>query len=126
MPAFSADFTDGTTVSEWLDPATVSVPSRINPFAEHPHLRHEGQVGVEVEVSGRVDGVTGPLDVDLDDANLFKLSFVELPGYPPPSKSSPVGQSSVQRFTPLISGHYAVMLRRLEHGQVILHLDVQP
>lgn len=126
MPAFSADFTDGTTVEEWTDPATVSTPSRLNAFAEHPPLRHVGQVGVEVEVSGRVDGVTGPLDVDLDDANLFKLSFVELPVCPPPGKTSPAGQSSVWTFTPLTSGHYTLMLRRKLHGQVLLHLDVQP
>jgi hypothetical protein len=125
MADFAADFTDGATVEPWNDPATVSLPSRLNPFPEHPHRRWVGEVGTEVEISATVDGDVAPMDVDLDDSNLFKLSFTELPQLPPPSKSSPAGQSSVWRFTPPVVGHYTLIMRRREHGQVILHLDVQ-
>jgi hypothetical protein len=38
--------------------------------------------------------------------------------------SSPAGQSSVQRFTPVAVGHHTFKLKREEHGEIYFHLDV--
>jgi len=124
MADFRAEFTDGTTVVPWVDPPTGSRPGRLNPRPEHQHLRHRGEVGVEVEVSARVGGVLAPLDAALD-GELFIAFLAEAPTFPPPNVSSPGGQSSVQRFTPLSAGHYTLRLVREAHGSLFVHVDIE-
>lgn len=124
MADFTATFTDGAAIDEWLDPPSGGVPTRQNTFQEHPHLRFVAVVGVEVEVSASIGGVVGPLDATLGGL-LFAFTFAELPGIVPPAITSPVGQSSVQRFTPPAAGHYTVKMKRAERGAVILHIDAQ-
>jgi hypothetical protein len=123
MADFTARYTDGTTVALWTDPSAGGVPSRIRPFPERPHHRDVGVIGTEVEVTASVDGVEGEVDANLADGFLFALHFAEYP-VALPLLSSPVGQSSVQRFTPSAAGHYTFKLKREEHGEIYFHLDV--
>lgn len=123
MADFTARFTAGATVEQWTDPASGGVPTRINPFPEHPHRRHVGAVGVQVEITATVSGVEGEVDANLGGL-LFAFHFAELPAFPPPAVSNPAGQSSVQRFTPAAVGHYSFKLKREEHGEIYFHLDV--
>jgi hypothetical protein len=120
---FSVAYTDGVTVEPWNDPPSGGVPTRLNAFEEHGHLRHVGEVGTEVEISATVGGVLAPLDAALGGL-LFTFHFAELPGIVAPAVSSPAGQSSIQRFTPPAAGHYTFKLKRPTLGAVILHLDV--
>jgi len=129
VPDFSATFTSGVSVGEWTDPASVSTPSRTNAFSETPHLRAVGTTGTEIEITATVpafDGVSGEVDGNLG-GRLFALHFAEVPQLPPPSITSPGGQSSVQRFTPGAAGHYTMRLERMgaTGGSVFLHADVQ-
>ncbi len=123
MADFGAAFSSGVTLEPWDDPPSVSLPSRINPLPERIHKRHVGAVGVQVELTATVGGVAGPLDGALG-GELFSLGFLEAPALPFPAVSFPAGQSSVQRFTPGAVGHYTVQLTRLNHGGLILHVDV--
>ena len=107
----------------WVDPANGSRPGRLNPRAEHQHRRHEGDLGVQVEVSARVAGVLAPLDAALG-GELFTAFFAEAPVFPAPALTSPAGQSSVQRFTPIVAGHYTLRLVREGHGSLFVHVDV--
>jgi hypothetical protein len=120
---FRAEFTAGTIVVPWDDPALGARPGRLNPRAEHPHRRVEGSLGVQVEISLRIDGVLAPLDGSLG-GELFTAFFAESPVFPAPPVSSPVGQSSVQRFTPLVAGHYTLRIVREQHGSLFVHVDV--
>jgi hypothetical protein len=122
MASFEATFTDGATIAPWNDPASGGVPTRLNAFGEHPHLRFTAVAGVEVEVSASIAGVVGPLDATLGGL-LFAMTFAEIPVALPPAITSPAGQSSVQRFTPPEAGHYTVKLKRPQNGSVFLHID---
>lgn len=124
MADFRAEFTSGTTVVPWDDPASGARPGRLNPRPEHPHLRHRGNVGVQVQVSARIAGVLAPLDAALG-GELFTAFLAEAPVFPLPAVSNPGGQSSVQRFTPLVAGHYTLRLVREGHGSVFVHVDIQ-
>jgi hypothetical protein len=126
MADFTAAFTAGVTVESWTDPVSGNKPSRINAFPEHPHLRHVGTVGVEVEVTATVNGVAGEVDSNLG-GRLFTATFAETPSefLLFPDFSNPAGQSSVQRFTPDAAGHWTLRLKRLDGGGAIyFHLDV--
>ena len=125
MADFSAAFTAGTTTAVWADPAAASglLPSRINPDPLHPHRYRLAAPGVEVEITATVGGVEGPLDAALG-GRTFLGWFAECPG-PRPNVTSPGGQSSVRRFTPVDEGHYTYVFRRLGGGGLIFHLDVQ-
>ena len=123
MADFRAEFTSGAAVVPWTDPASGSRPGRLNPRAEHPHRGHEGDLGVQVEVSARVGGVLAPLDAALG-GELFTAFFAESPVFPAPALTSPGGQSSVVRFTPLVAGHYTLRLVREAHGSLFVHVDV--
>jgi len=129
VPDFSADFSSGTTLEEWSDPDSVSTPSRLNVYSETPPLRAVGTTGVQVEITATVPafgGVVGEVDANLG-GRLFALHFAEVPSLPPPAISNPAGQTSVQRFTPPVAGHYSVRLERIgaTGGSVFLHVDVQ-
>jgi hypothetical protein len=122
VPDFSVRFTDGTAVQRWSDPATETLPSRINPAPNHPPLRQVAAVGEQVEVSAIVEGVEAPLDASLG-GRLFFGWWIEYPTIEPPALVVPAGQSSVRRFTPALPGHYTYCLRRDAGGGFILHVD---
>lgn len=125
MADFGLAFTSGVALEPWDDPQSVSPdrPSRLNPQPDHIHKRHVGTVGVQIELTATVAGVAGPLDATLG-GELFTPSFLEAPALPFPALSHPGGQSSVQRFTPLSTGHYTFLLSRSNHGGTIVHVDV--
>lgn len=122
MSDFRAGFTSGVTLEPWADPADSTRPTRQNTTAERGHTRRQGTVGTQIEVTATVAGVDAPLDAALDD-RLFLVSFAEWVE-PKPVLSSPVGQSSVQRFTPASAGHYCFVLRRDGGGGIFMHVDV--
>lgn len=123
MPDFGATFTAGVTGATWDDPASGDKPTRINPRPGQPHRRWVGSVGVQVTITARVAGVSAPLDAALG-GRLFTATIGEAPGALPVI-SSPGGQSSVQRFTPEVAGHYSVVLRREGGGGQWLHVDIE-
>ena len=123
MPNFDVRFTDGAGPARWLDPPTEDRPSRINPAPNRPHLRWLAAVGAEVELSAVVDGDVAPLDSALA-GETFVGWFAECPSASAPTVSSPPGQSSVRRFTPVRAGHYTYVVRRRRGGGIIVHLDV--
>lgn len=123
MADFRAEFTAGAAVVPWDDPASGSRPGRLNARAEHQHRRHEGDLGVQVEVSARVAGALAPLDAALG-GELFTAFIAESPVFPAPALTSPGGQSSVQRFTPIVAGHYTLRLVREGHGSLFVHVDI--
>lgn len=118
MATFTARFTDGVTLEPWED----DDPSRINPTADHQHTAWAGTVGDQIEATVTQGGVEGPLD----GADLFIGGLIEWPGAsPPPTMSSPGGQSSVQRFTPAVAGHYTLRIKQENGGGAfVLHVDV--
>ena len=122
MASFSAVFTDGVALEPWEDPADGAPPTRINATADHAHARWVGETGTQVEITVTQGGVEAPAD----GADLFIGSAIEWPGAsPPPTFSSPLGQSSIQRFTPAVVGHYTVRVKQENGGgAVILHVDV--
>lgn len=124
MADFRAVFNVGAIVLPWEDPPLDERPSRLNPRVDVGHRRHVAQLGVEVEVAAVVFGnVVAPLDGVLGGA-LFSAFLAECPTMPPPAVTSPPGQSSVQRFTPPVRGHYSLRLVREGHGSLFLHVDV--
>lgn len=122
MPDFGATFTAGVTGTTWEDPASGGKPTRINPRPGLPHRRRVGSVGVQLTVTAVVAGVSAPLDAALG-GRLFTGTLAETPGALPPV-TSPGGQSSVQRFTPTVAGHYTFVMRRQDGGGQWLHVDV--
>lgn len=125
MSDFRLSFTSGASIVPWEDPADVpgDRPSRLNARVEHLHKRYVGQVGVEIELTTMIGGVLAPLDATLGGV-LFTASLAEFPHSPPPAFTSPLGQSSVQRFTPDATGHYTIQIARTGHGSIYAHLDV--
>ena len=121
MPNFAVRFHAGAAIARWTDPPTADRPSRLNPAPNHPHLRWRATVGAQVELRAVVDGVSAPLDADIE--GLFLGWFAEYPGAHPPTVSVPAGQSSVRRFTPNAAGHYLYVLRRMGGGGYAVHLD---
>lgn len=123
MPDFTARFSAGTELVVWRDPPTETKPTRLNPFPQFPHRYRRAEVGEEIEIRATVDGVEAPLDSALD-GRLFLGWLAEWPGLKPVI-TSPPGQSSVRRFTPIDEGHYTYVLRRKSGGGIILHVDAR-
>jgi hypothetical protein len=123
MPDFRATFTSGTTLQPWTDPADGTRPSRLNTTTQRGHKRRVGTVGVQIEVTATVAGVTAPMDAALGGL-LFLGMFAEHPGASP-AISTPAAQSSIQRFTPSVAGHYTFVLRRDGGGGLFMHVDVE-
>lgn len=130
MSDFRLFVTAGVSLQPWADPAAVvggrEQPGRLNPNPDHGHTRYVGAVGTQVELTAVVPGLgSAPLDTALVDGNLFKAELIEFPGdHGTPGFSSPGGQSSVQHFTPLDTGHHTVIISRDGHGGIIVHVDV--
>lgn len=127
MADFDADFSAGTTIEVWTDPASGGVPTRLNAFTEHPHRRHVCEVGTQLTVTAVVGGVSAPLDAALG-GRLFRLYHVERPDgtVVAPAISNPAGQSSVQRVTPDRAGHWTFRMKRYDAGGAIfLHVDAR-
>lgn len=126
MADFRLTIESGVTVQSWEDPASVSLPSRLNPQPDHEHRRYVGVVGTPVQIVASVPDLgEGPADEFLS-GELFECSMVEFPGVVPPSFTEPTpGTSSVQAFTPNAVGHYTfLMIRRGAHGGIYGHVDV--
>lgn len=130
MSDFRLAVTGGVTQEPWEDPADTvggrDLPSRLNPHPDHGHTRYVGTRGTQVTLTASIPGIgTAPLDVALTDGKLFTGLCIEAPGdHGIPACSSPGGQSSVQHFTPLDTGHYTVQVSRENHGAIIAHIDV--
>jgi hypothetical protein len=124
VPDFGVRFTSGVTLEAWTDPPEGSArPTRLNALANRGHKRRVGLVGTEIELTATVGAAVGPLDAALD-GRLFLGMFAEYVA-PRPAITTPVGQSSVQRFTPAAAGHYTFTLRRDGGGGIYIHFDVQ-
>ncbi len=95
---------------------------RINPREGYPMRCYVGTVGEPVTLKGVVNGVPGPLDVDLG-GRLFHAASVEQPHPWVVGWSHPVGASSVQTFIPTRIGHHLVYLRREGGGGWFAHID---
>lgn len=130
MSDFRLFVTGGVTLEPWEDPASTvggrDLPSRLNPHPDHPHMRYVGSVGTQITLTAAVPGLgSAPLDGALTDGKLFTAQCIEVPGdHGAPAFSSPAGQSSVQHFTPLDTGHHTVQVSREDHGAIIVHIDV--
>lgn len=124
MADFEVHVASGATLTPWLDPGTGSQPSRVRPHPGLPQLYWQARVGLLVELRAKVAGVEAPLDAALA-GRLFAACMVESP-WGSVSLVSPVGRSSVQRFTPVVAGHHTIRIRRHNGGVVIVHLDAVP
>lgn len=122
MPNFEVRITAGASRVIWTDPPTLTKPSRLNVDPVHPHTYREVVVGEPVTLSAIVDGVVGPLDAGLA-GDLFTWWFGEVPQWPAPSMSSPVGQTSVVSFTPQHPGHHLVVFLRSDGGRVLVPFE---
>jgi hypothetical protein len=121
MSDFSARLTSGVTPVTWLDPATVTAPSRINPRAGIPHIYLE-QSSPTIIAKATVAGVEGPADTALG-GRLFKWSWAELPsGWAPPALVSSAGHSAEVSITPnpAFYGHCVLLCWRKGGGAQLL------
>jgi hypothetical protein len=127
-------------------------PARTLPLPGLPHKRWRAIVGVQVELNAVVAGIVAPMDAALG-GKLFRAYAIESPSVV--GFSSPVGQSSVIRFTPsatpvvlpppvpgsaeVISGqpqyagqgHYTIAVYMYEpdggtFGTIVVHIDALP
>jgi hypothetical protein len=117
MPNFTSRITAGATTEVWSDPATAEKPERITGNPMRPQRYKLVILGDAVTVEATVEGVEGPLDTELA-GELFSGSFAEVPSWPAPAVSTPVGQSSSVTFTPTAAGHHAFVHRRANGGAV--------
>lgn len=124
MADFTVQFTSGVTYEPWLDPSSPHEPSRVNARAGQPLRRVMGRVGVPIIMSATVDNEVAPPDSALD-GRLFWTFFIEGPTTHPGLLILSPGQSSVQRFTPPLPGHYTVRWRRPRGGLWHMHVDVE-
>lgn len=122
MADFTADVTAGVVNDLWVDPGLGNVPSRINFDPEHPQVLLIATTGAPVTLTATVGGVSAPLDAALG-GRLFAASVAESPGFTP--INGVAGQSSVQIFTPLLAGHYTIVVRREDGGGIWFHVDAR-
>jgi len=121
---FTVRFTQGVESVVWDDHAGGG-SSRINPHASRPSKYHRAALGTEIRIEAKWDGIDGP-DDSLLGGRLFSSDFAEVPtsmGSIVPNGMT--GQSSVQRFTPPVKGHYLWMMRHEDGGAVGVHLDIE-
>ena len=127
MPNFTARVTNGAAAVPWVDPATGSAPSRLNPLAAHLPRYLKATPGVSVVVSAKVGGVEGPLDAALG-GELFQAWLAEWSGPWAPVVTQPGGQTSVVTVAlgAMHVGHFMLVLRRENGGAVVIHFDAEP
>jgi hypothetical protein len=123
MPDFTVRFTHGVQSVVWDDHAGAG-SSRINPHPARPSKYHRAAVGAEVRIEATWDGLQGPDDSQLG-GKLFSSDFAEVPFVGTLVPNGMTGQSSVQRFTPPVKGHYLWVMRHEDGGAVGVHLDVE-
>lgn len=117
MPNFDARITVGATLAVWVDAATATAPTRLNPNPAHPPKHRRVEIGSVVAVKATVAGVEGPPDVLLG-GKLFAAHFAEVPVWPPPAIASQPFHSSVVTFTPKYLGHHLLVMAREDGGAV--------
>jgi hypothetical protein len=122
MPSFFARIAPAdATVVPWIDPATSTEPSRINPRAHRPLTLWHVAVGSTVHIEATVPTLgLAPVDALLG-GRLFTGHVLEAPV--PHGITPTAGQSSKHTIVPLEPGHYAVALRRPGSGAVIVHFE---
>jgi hypothetical protein len=131
MPDFTARIVSSgdVTMQTWLDAATASDPTRINPHPEHPHKYWKVRPNALPEFRCTVGGVEGPLDTALG-GRLFKWSWAEVPGTgaPPPITPTP-GSSSIAvaniSGVAMPLGHYCINIWRDNGGSILIPFEVQ-
>lgn len=128
MADFSVRIASGGTPATWTDPATGSAPSRLNPFAAHPHRSINMLPGSALQLRVTLAGVDGPLDAVLV-GKLFLWSWADRPSvsYLIPTVTV-VGQTSVLDFAAGTftgkPGHYAILCWREGSGGVVVPWEV--
>jgi hypothetical protein len=123
MPEFELKLS-GVTVEPWLDPASGSNPSRLNPRIGRNASRLVAVLGDTITLSAVVDGVPAPEVA----GRKFICDSAEAPHpYPVGFIIPDAALTSVQQFTPTLPGHYLVYMRRNGGGgKVFAHIDVEP
>lgn len=58
MADFTARFTSGAILVAWVDPPSLTLPSRLNPIAGILHRRYSVPIGTEVEISATPDRIS--------------------------------------------------------------------
>ncbi len=124
MANFTARFTNGTTIAEWFDPASLSRPSRLNNttgIGPKYDLASSPLVTIACTPAGLAEGAAD----SLLGGNLFTCWFAEFPGLSlPPPLFQAVGLSSVIKFAPTAAGHYLIVIYRPAGGGQCLRLIV--
>lgn len=120
-----ADFTlavSGVQIATWVDQPTDARPSRINASAGVPPLRYVGKPNVQIVA-------TITLDDGTTDFTTHAISswLAEAPGptgfWPVATKGDDT--AGIQKFTPVVPGHYVFVVRRDLGGSVAVHIDVE-
>ncbi len=126
MASFTLRITQGVQIADWLDPASGTTASRLNPEAGFLHRATQGTVGRGIVVKATPDGeVEGAPDVDLD-THLFTHWFAE---YPNGSAAGALisiapGISSIVSFVPDIPGNYLLVFYREQGGCLSIPIEV--
>lgn len=124
MPDFDAIVAGAVTTETWDDHPPTGGVSRLNPLPAERQRYYRCTVGAEVFLVGIVGSTMGPLDADLG-GRLFTSDFGERACEYPIAATSPSAQSSIQRWTPRVVGHYLWFLRRPGGGAIGFHIDVE-
>lgn len=124
MPDFTLKISSNVTLTDWVDAASATRPTRLNPKEGHPAKRLKVTVGETVTLTAVYGGTEGPLDSALG-GRLFHGDHVEAPHIWALGWSSPAGQSSVQSFVAAVAGSYTVQLRHEGGGAILVHIDAE-
>lgn len=137
MPDFTARFSAGVVLEDWLDPARPAetqgpddpgAPSRLNPRPGYPHKRWVAQTGQEIEIAATVNTVEGLPDSSLSGRLFFAWTVERPDGAPVPVFTHPLGpdQSAIQHVTVYTPGHYCFGIgRQSGGGAILMHVDVE-
>lgn len=126
MPGF--DLVVSSPTAAWIDPPSLTAPTRIRPRAGRPLRRYRtlftgaAPPPGPIVISARIGGVVVP-DAGLGGL-LFGIWWLEWPGGPAPiwSLVAP-GVSAEQQFTLPLAGHYVFGVWRPTQGAILVHLD---
>ena len=130
MPDFSLRITSAGTTSEvWVDTATVTAPSRLNPLVQYPHRYWRVPTATaQLILKATVAGFEGPADAALG-GRLFTWSWVEQPSTAWSAPIPPtVGWTSITTFPANHflghEGHYTLLCSRTGGGAVGIPFEV--